>query len=369
MFGWMLIGCVCAIMAGFFMYWRNPVPHDKQTEINESLRVSLIIPARNEEKNLPILLKSAQIQRFSFYEVIVADDGSEDETANIARTYGAQVIPVKKEGDWTGKTAANWQGANHASGDLLIFMDADTWFANSEVVGKLVAAYKEQGNKGILSIQPYHHIQKFYENSSVIFNIITMAGMNAFSILGNKLSEAGVFGPFLLCQKEEYIQMGGQDVVQEALIEGFALGKIYKEKNLPIQLYSGKNLVHFRMYPEGISQLIEGWSKHFATGSQSTHLFIWFLIGSWIFGAFLAPSFVGLALFLGMPVWIFTSIVCYLLYFLQFSILARRTGNFSFGALFFYPLLFIFFLFVFIRSWIATHIFHTVTWKGRKIKL
>lgn len=369
MFEWMLIGCICAIMAGFFMYWRNPVPPSSQSDTEESLRVSLIIPARNEEKNLPILLKSAQIQSYSFYEVIVADDGSEDDTATIARTYGAQVVPVKKEGDWTGKTAANWQGANQATGDLLIFMDADTWFANSEVLKKLVSAYKKQGNTGVLSIQPYHHIQKLYENSSAIFNIITMSGMNAFSILGNKLSEAGVFGPFLLCQREEYIQIGGLEAVQKALIEGFVLGKIYKEKNLPIRLYSGKKLVSFRMYPEGIFQVIEGWSKHFATGAQSTHLFIWFLIGSWISGAFFVPFFVGYALFSGIPTWIFISFICYLLYFLQFSILARRTGNFSFGILFFYPLLFIFFLFVFVRSWIATHIFHMVTWKGRKIKL
>lgn len=368
MFGWMLIGCIFAILAGFLMYWKNPVPSG-QIGTDESVRVSLIVPARNEEKNLPILLESAKIQGFSFHEIIVADDGSDDQTAKIARKNGAEVVSVRKESNWTGKTAANWQGANHATGDLLIFMDADTWFTDSEVLGKLVTAYKEQGNTGILSIQPYHQIRDFYENGSVIFNIITMAGMNAFSVLGSKLSEAGVFGPFLLCQKEEYIQIGGQEAVQEALIEGFALGKMYKEKKLPIQLYGGKDRVHFRMYPEGISQLMEGWSKHFATGSQSTHLFIWFLISTWIFGAFLTPFFVGYTLWSGISVWIFIAIICYLLYFLQIFILARRTGNFSFGILFFYPLLFIFFLFVFSRSWIATNIFHTVTWKGRKIKL
>ena len=368
MFLWMMIGSIFSVVAGFLMYWKNP-SLGEQNQVDESIRVSLVIPARNEENNLPVLLESACKQEFSFHEIIVVDDGSDDHTVEVAQKYGARVVSVIKDGEWTGKTAASWQGANAATGDLLVFIDADAWFAHPNVLLQLVSAYQEQGDSGILSIQPYHVIKDLYENFSAIFNIITMVGMNAFSVLGDKLPKAGVFGPFLLCQKEEYIQIGGQKAVKDALIEGFALGNIYKEKGLPIRLYGGKNNIHFRMYPQGVSQMIKGWSKHFATGSQSTHLFIWLLIGIWISGGFLTPDFVRVTLVGNYFSWMVIAIICYLLYFLQITVLARRTGNFSLLFTFFYPILFLFFLFVFTRSWIATHIFHTVTWKGRKIKL
>jgi len=81
--------------------------------------ISIIIPALNEEKYLPLLLESIKKQGFSDYEIILADAGSKDKTLEIAKKYGARVIP----GGLPSK--GRNEGAKIAKGDLLFFCDAD----------------------------------------------------------------------------------------------------------------------------------------------------------------------------------------------------------------------------------------------------
>jgi len=81
--------------------------------------LSIIIPALNEEKYLPKLLGSIESQNFSDYEIIVADAGSKDATIKIAKKYGCKAI----KGGLPAEGRNN--GAKHAKGDLLLFLDAD----------------------------------------------------------------------------------------------------------------------------------------------------------------------------------------------------------------------------------------------------
>jgi len=83
--------------------------------------LSIIIPTLNEEKYLPFLLSSIKEQNFKDYEIILSDAGSEDRTIEIAKSYGCRVVkgglPAKGRN----------QGARAAAGDLLLFLDSDTW--------------------------------------------------------------------------------------------------------------------------------------------------------------------------------------------------------------------------------------------------
>jgi cellulose synthase/poly-beta-1,6-N-acetylglucosamine synthase-like glycosyltransferase len=94
----------------------------KSYQVNASRpKVSIIIPARNEETNVPILLKSLQGQIKAGDEILVVDDHSEDNTAAVAKKSGATVIKSKEmPKGWTGKTWACHQGAQAALGDILI---------------------------------------------------------------------------------------------------------------------------------------------------------------------------------------------------------------------------------------------------------
>ncbi len=83
------------------------------------MKLSIIIPALNEEKYLPLLLESIRIQSFTDYEIIVADAGSHDGTLDIARSYGCKIVLGGLP------AAARNSGARSATGKLLLFLDSD----------------------------------------------------------------------------------------------------------------------------------------------------------------------------------------------------------------------------------------------------
>ena len=96
--------------------------------------VSVIIPARNEEATLPAIL--ASLRALPLVEVVVVDDSSVDGTAAVALSGGATVLTASPPPPgWTGKARACQLGADAASGDLLLFLDADTVLAPDALEG------------------------------------------------------------------------------------------------------------------------------------------------------------------------------------------------------------------------------------------
>lgn len=110
-------------------------------------RVSILIPARNEEKNLPRLLDSLAGQSWQDYEVLVYDDGSEDATWSVIQSRD-DVIGVRGTGPpegWYGKVHALHVVAARASGDVFLFLDADTEMRDDEALARLVEKYSRSG--------------------------------------------------------------------------------------------------------------------------------------------------------------------------------------------------------------------------------
>lgn len=198
---------------------------------------------------------------------------------------------------------------------------------------------------------------------------MVLAGMNRFSILNKRLKPAGAFGPSLLCDRETYFEIGGHEQAKGSIMENVDLGKIFLEHDLPVRLYGGKGALHFRMYPDGLRALSQGWSKSFASASVSTHSFI--LVGTslWITGAFVSVSFLLWSLVEGSGFSILLGALSYALYSAQFHRMARLAGNFHWPVLLFYPVLFLYFVLLFIWSGIKTFVFGTVSWKGRDINV
>jgi cellulose synthase/poly-beta-1,6-N-acetylglucosamine synthase-like glycosyltransferase len=101
---------------GFIFLWKIPALKKGKNLNNLSHKLSILIPARNEEKNLGQLLPSLARQTLKPHEIIVIDDHSEDATAEVARKAGCIVMRSKDlpEG-WTGKPWACWQGTQKAA--------------------------------------------------------------------------------------------------------------------------------------------------------------------------------------------------------------------------------------------------------------
>ncbi len=108
--------------------------------MNSKPVVSVIIPTKNEEKYLPRLLESIKKQTYKNYEVIVADGNSTDRTVEIAKKHGARVIDGK---DHPGK--GRNQGAKHAKGEILLFLDADTILPDEKWLEMVVREFEERG--------------------------------------------------------------------------------------------------------------------------------------------------------------------------------------------------------------------------------
>ena len=176
-------------LLGFVFFFRVPLCHKKQAKNITRPTVSIIVPARNEESNIPNLVRSLQGQITLDDEIIVVDDHSEDNTAAVAEQKGARVIKSSEmPPGWTGKTWACYQGARKAAGKVLVFLDADT-FIEEDGLDTILSNYIE--NDGVLSIQPYHEMNKLYEQFSAFFNLVLMAAMGSFTVLGKIIQPIG----------------------------------------------------------------------------------------------------------------------------------------------------------------------------------
>jgi 4,4'-diaponeurosporenoate glycosyltransferase len=327
--------------------------------------LSVIVPARNEERNLPTLLDSLAEQDLSPSEVIVVDDDSTDSTARLAREAGARVIASKPlPAGWRGKTWACLQGAEAAAGEVLLFVDADTFF-ESGGLRRILDTYLEE--RGIMSVGAYHSVKCAYEQLSAFFNLIMTAGTGAFTILGRKLQPAGLFGQFLMLDRRTYFECGGHTSVKDKILENFYLAEVFRRSGTPMRCYGGKGTFSMRMYPEGLHDLIEGWSKAFATGAAQTPLPTLLMIIGWITGAFTSVVVLLIAAFIGSFNKLALGGILYLLFALQTWSMLIRIGAFRFYTALLYPISLLFYIAVFGRSLMFVVFKKKVSWKGRQM--
>jgi len=330
--------------AGFLLL--GPLRPCGRTRLPASpLSVSVVIPARNEEHNVPTLVRSLASQPVKPCQITVVDDGSTDRTAELARQLGATVIPSQPLPDgWRGKTWACHQGAKAATGDLLLFVDADTWF-EPDGLARALSGY----TGGAFSVGPYHAVQKTYEDLSLFFNFNMTVGT----------VPRGLFGQMLLVDRESYRRVGGHETVRGRILENFWLAGQFRAAGIPVRSVAGRGVLSFRMYPNGLAELIQGWTKGFASGAGQTRRGTLFLIVAWMIGLMLAP--------LGWLVagdWLWWG-VAYLLCAAQVGWFSRHVGAFRWHSALLYPVPLIFFFAVF--AWSAARSGKQVTWKGREI--
>lgn len=368
-----LLIIMLSLVSGFFMLWKVPViSRNNQKVMKQFPNISIVIPVRDEENNISTLLDSLKMQSLQPEQVIVVDDESSDRTVEVASEYDVQINT--KEWDQKklyliGKTAACYRGAKEAKGDLLIFIDADTYFDHEDSLQDIIIEFEKYHFSGLFTLQPYHHTVKFYEKLSAPMNMIVAAGLNSFTPMKTKIKDGGAFGPFLMCSAEEYRLTGGHKKILDSHLDNFMLTKLYQAQSLPVYNVGGKGSVSFRMYPDGPKQWLLGWSKSIANGSAHTHPLVMSAIGTWISGGFILPGLIGLAAYLNAPVWTVILSAFYIFYAAQFLWLARKVGRFPVWLFAIYPILLVAFVIVFTWSSIQVHILHSVLWRGRKISV
>ncbi len=343
---------------GWFI-WR-PFKELKPQKAKTAPKIAVLIPARNEAKNIAKVLTSLMNQSYKNFETLVIDDHSIDATKQIATNLNFRVLASQElPSGWTGKSFALHQGVSATESELLLFLDADCQL-DSKLIESLLAEYEK--TNGIVSLQPYHKTKKSYENLSSVFNLI--------GALGAKLGKAKgqAFGPCLLISRADYKKIGGHEAIKDQVLEDRALGLNAQENALSVRALAGGNLISFQMYPDGIKALSQGFIKNMAQGSVGLGFWPFVLLFAWFSGLAAAAWELPFA-FLAWPVTgNAPSLYQYTLtigFGLQFYLMSRRLGNFGWSILW-YPIQVAFFLFIFFTS-----VFKTakgkVVWKGREI--
>ena len=352
---------------GFLFLFRITRCGSGVTENSHYPSISIIVPARNEEKTLPILLASLKDQSLTPDEIIIVVNQSEDRTMDIAEE--ADAITIQSEpppAGWVGKPWACYQGAIAAKGEILIFLDADT-FLEKDGLKKILNEYLKKA--GVLSIQPYHKTKRLYEQFSLFFNLIGMAAMGAFTIIGRHTRPIGLFGPCLVMRRGYYFDKDGHREVRSEIVDDLALGEGLKRRRIPIYCYGGKGTISFRMYPNGMRELIDGWSKNFAIGASKTPLPMLLAIIAWIGGGIGSPIYLIESISNMNTSLIFAWASLYMLYAIQIYWMIFRVGTFKFYTALFYLVPLLFFVSIFIRSFFMVFIKKSVTWKGSTFNL
>ncbi len=354
-------------LLGFLFLFRIQRCRDSSTNTGPRPSVSVIVPARNEEKSLPTLLASLRNQSLTPDEVIVAVNQSNDRTTEVAESAGATTIECgpNPEG-WLGKPWACYQGAQAAKGDLLVFLDADTCLEEGGLK-RIVDTCIE--SDGAITVQPYHKTKRPHEQFSAFFNIVGMAGMGSFTPLGNRVKPVGLFGPCVAMGRETYFEIGGHMAVKGEVVEDLALGGRLKSEKIPIRAYGGKGTVSFRMYPNGLRELVDGWSKGFATGALKTYIPVLVATVLWIGGGISATQHAISAIASLNSRSLLLWGTGYLAYVIQIQWILIRVGAFKLYTAVLYPVALLFFLVVFIYSVFVIFVMRTVRWKGAAINL
>lgn len=346
-------------LVGWWLLWRAPrIPLLNDFVVAPA--ISIVIPARDEELNLPVLLDGLANQTIPAAEVIVVDDQSRDDTASVARAGGATVIagaPLPK--GWAGKPWALAQGVRAAREDVVVMLDADV-DPLPHFVARMGTVFPRVG--GLVSVQPYHRLRRWWEHSSAFFNLVAVMGSGIAMPLRIQHGPPLAFGPVMMCRRDAFLDHVEHPSVRGAVLDDVAIARRFAAVGDPITLHVGAGVVDFHMYDHP-RDLVEGWTKNAAAGSRATPLAMAFLFFVWITAALAACVGVG---FGDEHAWVLA--VAYAVFVVQIFVMLRQLGSYNVVSALAYPLLALGFVLLFAISLVLA-VWGRVRWKGRTIRL
>ncbi len=230
-------------------FTKTPYLDKFENSANQIPKVSIILPARNEEKFIGKCLESLVKQDYTNYEIMAVDDSSDDDTWKIIEKYAKsskKVVPVKadpKPAGWMGKNWACIEGFKRATGDLLLFTDADTQY--SEKVISFAVAHLLSEKLDVLTVIP--RLLCLDSITKITLPMLSTFLHSRYSALNVNNPKKGIgyfFGSFFIIKKEIYEKIGTHEKVKHEIIEDGALGKITKESGFHLKMVRGEHLLN-----------------------------------------------------------------------------------------------------------------------------
>ena len=220
-----------------------------EDKVKTKPKVSIILPARNEENFIGKCLDSLIDQDYKNYEIVVIDDSSDDSTGKIIEQYAkkySKIVAVsarsKPEG-WMGKNWACMEGFKNSNGELLLFTDADT--KHSRKVISLSVSHLLSFELDALSVIPKMLTFDFWTKVTLpMISTFLHSRFSALNVNNPKKKTGYFFGSFFIIKRKTYQEIGMHEGVRHEIIEDGALGKKAKELGYKIKMVRGEHLIN-----------------------------------------------------------------------------------------------------------------------------
>jgi chlorobactene glucosyltransferase len=235
--------------------------------------LSVIVPARNEARVIETVVRTVLASAYPRLELIVVDDRSTDATAGIVERIAREdgrlrlLRGAELPAGWYGKPWACVQGARAATGDLLLFTDADTRHT-PELIPRAVAALLARRD-GLVTVAPLQRCVSFWERV-VMPQVWLLLGVRYHPLAVNRARrprDVIANGQFILTTRAAYDAVGTHEVVRHEVAEDLALAQAYHARGRRVFFVFAFDLMETRMY-ENLPHIVEGWSKNLYLGGR-----------------------------------------------------------------------------------------------------
>ncbi|MBW3564455.1 MAG: glycosyltransferase family 2 protein [Acidobacteria bacterium] len=334
--------------------------------------VSVIIPARNEERAIEATVQGFLNQTWQDLEIVVVDDRSSDATPRIlAGISSSRLIVVEgtatPEG-WLGKPWALQQGASRARGDVLIFCDADVRWEPQAVAAAVTTLLSE--NLDGLTIFPRLVMKGFWEHVLMgnlplalvaylplwLFNRNQFTTMTVGSGVGNVVT------------REAWMRAGTHEALKNAVVDDVGLMRRVRLSGGRVQIFRASHLASIRMY-HGLGEIVRGFTKNawYAFGGRWSV----FALASASMVFHVLPYVAAVAMVyavsngLAVPSWVSAGCAALVLLTAVRVVAFRSLGYRMDNALFGHPLMTVVFAWIALRSAWMNGVRRKLEWRGR----
>ncbi len=233
-----------------------------------NVKLSVLIPARNEEKNIGNILSDLSKIKENITEILVYNDFSLDETENIIKRcikYDNRVkviAPKDLPENWLGKNFACHQLSLNAKGDYFLFIDADISVKNNSILSAI--QYVKKNNIDLLSIFPVQKMMTFAEKITVPnmhYILLSLLFLPFVKLITFFPSLSASNGQFMLIKSDVYKEQKPHSTFKNSRAEDIEIARHFKRKRKKVSCVTGISDVSCRMY-HSLSEAIDGFSKN-----------------------------------------------------------------------------------------------------------
>jgi len=381
MFGWLSLELspwyyTILILAAAFFFILSLANHyemwrfTRGPEIFDGPLVSVLIPARNEEKNIERCLDSLRNQLYRNYEILVINDNSTDNTENILNRIAAEDTRVRVfngrplPDDWYGKPFALHQISGHAKGDILLFTDADTIHTPASI------SWAVTNMQNLKADMVSGYIGHTFGSFGEIITVPLMFFLTGFVIplFLNRYTRFSCFsaaiGQYIVIRREVFSAIGGCEAFKKKTSEDIYMARYVKRKGYKTRFLNISEYVKCRMY-KGYHSAVEGIGKNIFDFLGKNTVVIFFLAILVFFFLFFPFPLLFFCIAKASP-WTLHILIVNVLFTLTwlFMFLGQRL-NWWYGFL--WPLMYLNLLYMAVWSWFRTVSGRGFLWKDRVV--